>query len=209
MDPLLALQLAEIDSRIETLETTIEESERELSVLTDGDCAGAAERDPVAAARARISERPAAVRECPQRAGPGLDRRTARGGRTWSADHPARTPGGADRPASPNRRLIAVVSLAVGLGLALAYFFLMELVNRSVRRPTELVKALNVTPFATLPRIETRRDRFLRLSYTFAKIGIAGGGRAGGPLGGERILHATRSIVRDGLDPTRPRVMQE
>jgi hypothetical protein len=37
-----------------------------------------------------------------------------------------------------------------------------------------------VTPFATLPRIETRRDRFLRLSYTFAKIGIVAVGMPAG-----------------------------
>ena len=76
------------------------------------------------------------------------------------------------RPASPNRRLIAVASVGAGLGLALAFFVLMELLNKSVRRPSELVKSLGVTPFATLPNIETAGARLLRRSFMIAKLAI-------------------------------------
>lgn len=56
-------------------------------------------------------------------------------------------------PASPNRPLIAGAGGAVGLGLAIGFFFLMELLNRTVRRPSEIVRGLGITPLATIPHI--------------------------------------------------------
>ena len=44
--------------------------------------------------------------------------------------------------------------MAAGLGLVLV----LELLDRSARRPEDLVKRLGVTPIATIPYIQTRRE---------------------------------------------------
>lgn len=65
-------------------------------------------------------------------------------------------------PTGPNRPRIAIMGLAAGLGLAAAYFALLEVVNRTVRRPAELTGRFNVTPIATIPFMESRGHRFAR-----------------------------------------------
>jgi hypothetical protein len=66
------------------------------------------------------------------------------------------------QPASPNRLLLVAGGAAVGLVLSALLFVLLEMMNRSVRRPAELVSELGITPFATLPYIETARSALLR-----------------------------------------------
>lgn len=65
-------------------------------------------------------------------------------------------------PTGPNRVKIAVTGAAVGLALAMAYFMLLELLNRSVRRPAELVSRFNVTPITVIPYMESRTERLMR-----------------------------------------------
>lgn len=60
-------------------------------------------------------------------------------------------------PASPNRVLIAGGSVFAGTGLALGFFLLTEFLNRAIRRPTDLVKALGIQPLATIPYLEDER----------------------------------------------------
>jgi uncharacterized protein involved in exopolysaccharide biosynthesis len=172
MDPILALQLAEIDSRIEALDTTLEESERELDSLN-----AAISRAPLNAIQLQRLEREYQnvqlqfenARNALAQASIGERLEVGGRGQRITLLEPPVVP---NRPDSPNRRLIAVGSFGAGIGLALAFFVVMELMNRSVRRPAELVRALGVTPFGVLPSIETARSRFLRRSYMFAKIGL-------------------------------------
>lgn len=65
-------------------------------------------------------------------------------------------------PTGPNRALIASAGGAFGMGLAAAYFVLLELLNRSIRRPEEMVQKFNVTPISVVPYIESRAQRFFR-----------------------------------------------
>jgi uncharacterized protein involved in exopolysaccharide biosynthesis len=172
LDPLLALQLAEIDTRIEALDNAIVQTEQELETLN-----AAIARSPLNAIQLQRLERDYenvqlqfenARRALAQASiGERLEG-TGRGQRITLLEPPV-VP---SRPASPNRRLIAVASVGAGLGLALAFFVLMELLNKSVRRPSELVKSLGVTPFATLPNIETAGARLLRRSFMIAKLAI-------------------------------------
>lgn len=67
-------------------------------------------------------------------------------------------------PASPNRPLVAIGGAAVGLALAAGIFMLLEVLNRSVRRPAEVIKGLGITPLATVPYIESRSLRIMRRS---------------------------------------------
>ncbi|WP_299964544.1 chain length-determining protein [uncultured Roseobacter sp.] len=65
-------------------------------------------------------------------------------------------------PSGPNRPLIAMMGASVGLGLAAAYFVLLEILNRSVRRPAELRQKFNIVPIAVIPYIESKARRTTR-----------------------------------------------
>lgn len=62
-------------------------------------------------------------------------------------------------PASPQRGLIVLGSLAAGTALGLGLVVLLEVFNRAIRRPSELVAALSIMPIATLPYIYTEREQ--------------------------------------------------
>jgi uncharacterized protein involved in exopolysaccharide biosynthesis len=83
-------------------------------------------------------------------------------------------------PTSPNRPLIVAAGLAAGLGLSGALVVLLELLNRTVRRPADLTRALQISPLGTLPYISTstetvkRRGAFLAVVALLA-IGLPAG----------------------------------
>lgn len=52
--------------------------------------------------------------------------------------------------AEPNRKRLAVASFGAGVMLAGALLVLLELMNQTVRRPSELTKALGAPPFGTI-----------------------------------------------------------
>lgn len=58
----------------------------------------------------------------------------------------------------PNRKLLAMTGFGVGVLLSSALVLLLELLNRTIRRPAELVSALGITPFVTIPYIESKAD---------------------------------------------------
>lgn len=59
-----------------------------------------------------------------------------------------------NKSSGPNRKLIAGGGLFAGAILATLLFTLMELMNRSIRRPVDLTRGLGVQPIATIPYIE-------------------------------------------------------
>ena len=79
---------------------------------------------------------------------------TAKGER-FSLVEPAVAPSAPDKP---NRVLIAGAGVAGGLGAGLGFIVLLELLNRSIRRPSELSAHLGIQPFATIPYIRTGRE---------------------------------------------------
>ncbi|KPQ10382.1 MAG: putative protein involved in exopolysaccharide biosynthesis [Rhodobacteraceae bacterium HLUCCA09] len=62
-------------------------------------------------------------------------------------------------PSDPNRPLIAGMGAAMGIGLGGALVVLLELLNRSIRRPVDLTNRLGITPIATVPYIATPWER--------------------------------------------------
>jgi len=72
-------------------------------------------------------------------------------------------------PARPNRVMIASAGVGGGIVAGLGLVLLMELLNRSIRRPGELTRRLGITPFATLPYMRTRTEAARRR----ALIGLA------------------------------------
>ena len=65
-------------------------------------------------------------------------------------------------PSSPNRPLFIIAGAGLGMALAVAYFVLLEALNRTIRRPAELTSALGITPLVTIPMIESVTHRRLR-----------------------------------------------
>jgi len=51
----------------------------------------------------------------------------------------------------PKRRNIAILGVAGGLGMGFGLMVLLELLNKTVRRPTDLVQKLQIQPIATIP----------------------------------------------------------
>lgn len=62
----------------------------------------------------------------------------------------------------PNRLLIAAVAIFAGIALAVGYFVLLEVLNRVIRRPVELVERFEIEPLATIPYMESRGERIWR-----------------------------------------------
>ena len=73
-------------------------------------------------------------------------------------------------PTKPNRMLIAGGGIAFGVLAGLGLVLLLELLNRSARRPEDLVKRLGVTPIATIPYIQTRREAVGRRGLKLALL---------------------------------------
>jgi len=73
-------------------------------------------------------------------------------------------------PAGPDRVKIAALGVLAGLALAAGYFMLLETLNRTVRRPAELVGRFNVTPITVIPYMETRRRKLARRSGLVAAM---------------------------------------
>ena len=67
-----------------------------------------------------------------------------------------------NEPTKPNRLLIAGGGSAFGLFAGLGLVVLLELLNRAIRRPQDLVRALGVSPIATIPYVQTRGEVFAR-----------------------------------------------
>lgn len=65
-------------------------------------------------------------------------------------------------PTKPNRVMIAASGVAAGLAGGAGLVLLMELLNRSVRRPVELTNRLGITPIAVMPYIRTRQEMVMK-----------------------------------------------
>lgn len=169
---ILQASLAEIDGRIDFLASDIEDTTEELEALqgsiTRSSAVGielsALERD-YANIQARYN---AAVNNLNSARMSERIETTAQGQRITVIEN-ANVP---RVPTGPNRPRIAIMGAALGMGLAGAYFVLLELLNRSVRRPAELVGRFNVTPITVIPYMESRWERFLRRSAILAATAV-------------------------------------
>lgn len=168
----LELQLAEIDSKQEFIETEIARSEGELVLLQD-----AIERTPENAIRLAALEREydniqgqynAAVAAL-GKAQTGERIEVLAKGERITVIEQAVPP---TSPNSPNRQLIAGGGILLGSGLAAAFFVLTELLNRTLRRPIDLQRGIGVQPLATIPYLETANVRRKRRFWVAAVVGL-------------------------------------
>lgn len=176
----LELQFSEIDSRLESLSDEITSTE---DIITD--LAQSVARTPnVGVTLDQLQRDYENVRSQYDRAVRSLSSATmgerieltSRGQRITLIEA-ATVP---NEPNSPNRPRIAMMGFGVGLGLAGAFFALLEFLNRSIRRPAELKSRLGITPIVTIPYIETARRkvfrRIVKIILIFGAIAVTAGG---------------------------------
>lgn len=166
----LNVQLAQIDSQIESLDAAIAGAQDEITGLE-----ASISRTPVNAITLRSLERDYEnVRRQYDRVVASLaeastgDRieQTSRGQRI-SVIEAANVP---RAPSSPDRPRIVAMGVAAGLGLAGGLFVVLELLNRSIRRPAELTARLGITPLSTIPYIESLARKRTRQALQIAAI---------------------------------------
>lgn len=163
---MLQLQLAEIDSEMTFLEEEIVRTEEELSVIRE-----AIERTPKVAIRLDELEREyqntqteyneASASRSKAQTGVQIEFSTM--GERVTVIEQAVVP---NSPTSPNRKLIAGGGVFVGGAIAAVFFVLTELLNRTIRRPVDLMRGLGVQPLATIPHIELPGERKKRQALT-------------------------------------------
>ena len=79
-------------------------------------------------------------------------------------------PGG---PSSPKRTLIAAAGLVGGIAGGIGLIVLMEMLNRSIRRPVDLSAGLGIQPFATVPYIQTGSESRWKLGAVVVALVVA------------------------------------
>lgn len=78
------------------------------------------------------------------------------------------------QPESPNRPLIVAAGIGGGLALGLGLVLLLELLNRKIRRPVDLVNRLGITPFGVIPLIRTRQERIRQRAMRLSVLALIG-----------------------------------
>ena len=159
------VQVAEIESRIEFIDAEVQRGEAELERLR-----AAIEKTPENAIRLEALEREYEISQSQyDRAVTSLNAAKVSEsievqgkGERVSVIERAIPP---TRPSGPKRKLIAGGGVFVGTALALVFFALTELLNRSIRRPLDLTRALGVQPLATIPYIERESVRRRRRAF--------------------------------------------
>ncbi|WP_158530115.1 GumC family protein [Paracoccus sediminilitoris] len=167
---ILDVSLSQIDTRMTALQSELDQANAELETVqsavsataTNSITLGALERDQ-ANIQARYN---AAVADLSQARTVERIESSSQGQRI-SVLEAAGVP---NQPSGPNRKKIAAMGVGVGLGLAGAFFVLMEILNNAIRRPAELRSRFQITPLAVIPYIETRQERRHRRSVMLALI---------------------------------------
>lgn len=84
-----------------------------------------------------------------------------------------------EKPISPNRPMILMAGAVGGVGAGLGFIILLELMNKTIRRPSELAR-IDITPIAIVPYIYTDREmrnrRALRLGIILGFLLLVGVG---------------------------------
>lgn len=155
---LLDIQLAEIDTRLELLREQRDNAESQLAELTatiDRTPANAIALDELERVHRNLASQYNTAVDRLARASTG-DRieAMARGQRIVVIEPPA-VP---NAPTKPNRLLIAGGGSLAGVLAGIGLVVLLELLNRSIRRPEQLVARLGIQPLSTIPYIRSGNE---------------------------------------------------
>ena len=154
----LDLQLSEIDARIAMLQEQRVETEERLEALSDTLAktpGNTVTLDELQRRYVNIEEQynTAVDRLAKASTGERIES-LSRGGRISVIEPPAAP----DKPTKPNRILIAGGGTAFGILAGIALVVLIELLNRTARRPEDIVRRIGVRPLATIPYMHSRGE---------------------------------------------------
>lgn len=90
-------------------------------------------------------------------------------GERFSLIEPPTEPGA---PAKPRRKLIAAAGMMGGILAGLGFVLLLEMLNRSIRRPVDLADGLGIQTFASVPYMRTTREQNWRLSLILIALTV-------------------------------------
>ncbi|WP_454857076.1 GumC family protein [Rhizobium binxianense] len=169
------LQLTEIDERLRFIEREKTSLAQSIAELTRSITATPASETVLnALERNRVNLQTqynaAIARRAEASIGEQIERRSD-GGR-FSLLEPATPP---QYPVSPNRRLIAAAGAAVGIGLSLGLVVLMEMLNKTIRRPAELAQVIEYQPLAVIPYVRAPGESLAKKTRReMAALSLAG-----------------------------------
>ena len=161
-NPALNLRLAEIDTRVETLEAQKTNTEVKITDLTD-----TIDRTPATTAHLEDLQREyeniqqqynSAVQRLADASTGERIEVLSRGERISIIEQPAIP----SEPTKPNRILIAGGGIFLGIVLGLALVVSLEVLNRAPRRPEDIIGKLGVWPMAAIPYTRSRRELFIQ-----------------------------------------------
>ncbi|PTW44024.1 GumC family protein [Rhodovulum kholense] len=159
---MLDATLSEIDSRLKTLQEEIDGTNSELDQLQKAISQSAANGIQLAALERDYeiiqTRYNAAVSNLNQARMSERIESTSKGQRISVIEN-ASVP---QLPSGPGRTKVMALGGGAGLGLAGAYFVLLELLNRTIRSPAELSNRFNITPITTIPYMKPPKDRTTR-----------------------------------------------
>lgn len=159
---MLTISLGEVDSRLNLISGEFEAATSELANLEDNIRATSAN----GIALATLQREYGVLQERYDRAVNSLNEAsiserievTSQGQRITVVEN-ASVP---TEPSGPDRKKIAAMGIGAGIAAAGGLFVLLELLNRTIRRPVELSNRFEITPIATLPYMESKGERRLR-----------------------------------------------
>lgn len=167
-NPLLDVQLTDIDSRIIVSEERLGDMQAQLDELSrtiNQTPENQIRLDELELGYQHIEAQYNAAVDRLSRASTGERIEVTAQGQRISVIEPPIAP---SSPTKPNRILIAGAGSFLGIFAGLGLIVLMELLNRTIRRPQDLVNRLGVTPLVSIPYVpttgETVRYRLFRLT---------------------------------------------
>lgn len=156
----LDLQLSEIETRISVLQEQREESLARLEQLNETLAktpANTVTLEELDRAYANIEAQYNMAVDRLARASTGERIESLSRGQRISIIEPPAVP---NQPTKPNRVLIAGGGTAFGILVGIALIVLIELLNRTARRPEDIVNRIGVRPLATIPYMRSRSEIF-------------------------------------------------
>lgn len=170
----LDMQLSDIDSRVKAIgdeksaiQASLRQLDRSIAETPANETALAAlerKRDSIKSqyeiAATRLAE-----------ASTGQQIEASSQGENFSLVEPASPP---TSPISPKRKRILLMGIIAGLGAGIAFVVLLELLNKTIRRPGELTNLLQEPPLEVVPYIWTDREAGMdRIRIAVASIAAA------------------------------------
>jgi polysaccharide chain length determinant protein (PEP-CTERM system associated) len=159
---MLDVQIADIDSQVEVLENQRKTLDEQLATLTESIDATANNQialDALMRDYSNIQQQYNTAQSRLSAAATGERIEITSKGERITLIEAASVP---NRPTKPNRLLIAAGGIVGGILLGIASIILIEVLNRSVRRPKDLIAAFGITPLTTIPYMRTPSETVLR-----------------------------------------------